>query len=1464
PGGDPILEALVMKLLEKEPDLRYQSAGGVLHDVARYCAGDRSFIIGESDPKVKLSYQTALIGREAELAALKELYGRASQGATMIGFVAGEAGAGKTRLADELRRYCYAQDGLFISGRCLNQENKQPYQPFINAINAWIRSLERMDAARRQEEVARARAAVGELGEVIERLNPHVRAVLGRSAPMVALEPERENQRFLMVAARFFSRLGRPMAPCVMMLDDLQWADDGSLNLLDEIRRQSEQGPLMLLGTYRKDEVGVGHRLRQLIEQWRKIGLPPEEIVLAPFDKQRMCAMVAALLGRTEEEAAATADIVQTKSGGNPFFALYILREMVESKGLYWENGRWRHNEEKIRSLPISGSVADLLVRKSANLPAELSSLLEMAAVVGRQFSSELLGRVLDRAPEEVVSLMDTAMQRQLVEPSGIRGQFLFGHDRIHEAFLSRLGAETLRQAHQRVAQAIESLYGSEDAVQLYALAHHYTEAGVEDKILEYVLPAANKARENYANEEAIRHYKAGLRILEARSASSSKVALQARQGLLDVCLLVNRNQEAMEIADLLLAELKEPADRAEILGKKAYAYFHSGLFAESERAYHQALLELNERLPITTASQAVAFFGHALKAIGRSRWLLPWTKRCWGGRRSREETALINRIYFNLNWLYTFYKPLRYINCSLQNYHRSTIEALEEEQAAINILSFGFCISILSLFRQGLTLARRALHMDISKQARLIIEVPYSFVLSWAGRYEEGLEAGNQSCALAREIGERWMEGLTCHVTGHCQYYLGRYTEALRRFQQYWEISCRISDYQGIAASSNYMALCRFEQGNVDVSKALLQDSLEISREKGIHLTECESLLYQGAVALFEERWDEASVFLKEAMAVEDGLFLPVDYAGPVHHTLAEAYIGKAGVSGGKRWKYLLQAAVPLSRGLFILRRWPSHYAGALRVAGNFWACAGWRAKAFSLFRRSIAHAERLGRCFEEARARMDYGLALREKGWTFEGDCQLREALRIFASIGAKGFSERVQSALGMNPAEGSALAIPVSTDCASQRLSEDRSFDAVFSSSRYLTTILDHDELLERIVDTAIQLTGSRRGMLYLLAPSAADTEGAGELQTLPRLVPALSRGVEDDEARGISGSLMTQVALQRKSVVLGNTSDTTVQAQWSVIRSGAKCALCVPVEGRERLLGVLYLDNNLVEGLYAGRTRQAVEALASQAGILIENARMVKELVEQDRLKQELELGRQIQMESLPCQAPEVEGLAVYPFMQPAREIGGDYYDFLPRVAEDGEQRLGITIGDVSGKGMGAGLTMAMIKTAIMTLSEEGFSLPEIISKANRIMQHSLNEYTFISLVFLEWDPGARLMRYCGAGHEHILVVRKKSQTLEAIPSGGMALGLLPEIEDMTSEASFSLSPGDKVLLYTDGVTEAMNPQREEFGFESLLAAVQEGGSLPIEELSRSIRSRVAAFTQGAEQSDDITLLVMEIR
>jgi sigma-B regulation protein RsbU (phosphoserine phosphatase) len=214
------------------------------------------------------------------------------------------------------------------------------------------------------------------------------------------------------------------------------------------------------------------------------------------------------------------------------------------------------------------------------------------------------------------------------------------------------------------------------------------------------------------------------------------------------------------------------------------------------------------------------------------------------------------------------------------------------------------------------------------------------------------------------------------------------------------------------------------------------------------------------------------------------------------------------------------------------------------------------------------------------------------------------------------------------------------------------------------------------------------------------------------------------------------------------------------------------------------------------------------------------------------------------------------------MEPAREFGGDYYDFILRPMKDAPSRLAIVIGDVTGKGLGAGLNMAMVKTTLLTLSREPIGLKEILTKANRILHGQMSFGTFISLLYLQWDPSARTMTCAGAGHCEILIFRKSTGRVEVVRAGGTALGLVPDIGLKLEERSLPLEPGDKVILFTDGLVEAQNTAEEEFGLQRLTTSLEQSGLLPPDQVVDLIRRDVKNFMGETPQYDDITVIAIE--
>jgi serine phosphatase RsbU (regulator of sigma subunit) len=301
------------------------------------------------------------------------------------------------------------------------------------------------------------------------------------------------------------------------------------------------------------------------------------------------------------------------------------------------------------------------------------------------------------------------------------------------------------------------------------------------------------------------------------------------------------------------------------------------------------------------------------------------------------------------------------------------------------------------------------------------------------------------------------------------------------------------------------------------------------------------------------------------------------------------------------------------------------------------------------------------------------------------------------------------------------------------------------------------------------------------------------------------------------------------------------------------------LMVPLIFENKVTAILGLGKKENLQAYTAKDIELLKKLGQEVGVTLFNSLHYEDLVEKERLDEEMKMGRQIQMALLPQSTPQVSGLIVSGLMLPAKEIGGDYYDFITLPRND---QLAVIIGDVSGKGVGAGLIMSLAKATIYAFSQEESSPRQILTRTNYALYHHIAGQKFMTLLYMLWQPQIKTLVYSSAGHEHVLIYHAGSDEVESVLSGGFMLGMLADIDNFLEERQIKLDTKDKVLLYTDGITEALNESGERFGLETLIGVFKKYGRKPTDELVQLLKDEVFNFIGSHPQYDDITLVVLE--
>ena len=344
-------------------------------------------------------------------------------------------------------------------------------------------------------------------------------------------------------------------------------------------------------------------------------------------------------------------------------------------------------------------------------------------------------------------------------------------------------------------------------------------------------------------------------------------------------------------------------------------------------------------------------------------------------------------------------------------------------------------------------------------------------------------------------------------------------------------------------------------------------------------------------------------------------------------------------------------------------------------------------------------------------------------------------------------------------------------------------------------------------------------------------------------------------QPEEVR-ISRTVMEEVMVNHKSVLTSDAQHDPKFASQTMALLGVRSVIAVPLSvSEDNVFGIIYADTPTYENTFTEEHLNILTTLASVASIRVENATLMEERIERERMERELELATEIQQRFQPSAPPIIEGYELQGISFACYEIGGDYYDFIPR--HDG--RMLVALGDVSGKGTAAALLMSSLHAAIHAQTMARSDLSQMVTSVNEYLSYNTPNNRFITFFVGELDPATGEFSYINAGHNPPLVARIDG-SVEELDSGGFPLGIMPKAEFELGK--IQLGSGEGLVIFSDGVSEAVDPDEEEYGDDRLKAVVKANIGRSAAGLRDKIESSLSAFTKTAEANDDITLVIVK--
>jgi len=515
--------SLIERLLAKRPAERPANAatvreflreitGGLTSDEARHMVRTPAPVRRSPlPPWLAARERTTFVGRTPDLARLAEAWERALSGRHHLILVEGEAGIGKTRLAIEFARALHEEGATVLLGRC-SEENLIAYQPFVEALQHYVTICPPFELL----------VQLGRRGAELTRLLPELlERVPGLPAPLGG-DPEGQRYRLFEAVASLLAAASRS-APVLLVLEDLHWADKPTLLLLKHVMESQEEAPLLILGTYRKTELGQAHPLADALGDLRRTQAV-DRLSLHGLDQAATGALVQAFAGHDFPAAFARAVCAQTE--GNPLFIVEALRHLTETGVIVRRAGRWA-SHLRPEQVGIPEGVKEVIGRRLSRLSEACHQLLRIAAVAGREFDLDILARVSGLSDEPLVNALEEAVRvAVLVEVPQTIGRYSFAHILIRETLYAELTATRRVRLHGRLAEALESARPGTLEEDLPLLAYHFLEAapgGDVDKAIGYATRAGERATRLLAYEEAAYHYERALRTLDLKPTADAR-----------------------------------------------------------------------------------------------------------------------------------------------------------------------------------------------------------------------------------------------------------------------------------------------------------------------------------------------------------------------------------------------------------------------------------------------------------------------------------------------------------------------------------------------------------------------------------------------------------------------------------------------------------------------------------------------------------------------------------------------------------------------------------------------------------------------------------------------------------------------------------------------------------------------------------------------------------------------------
>jgi len=1256
-----VISDIVMKLLAKTAEDRYQSALGLKADLEAclrmlQTSGEIAhFKVGELDLFSQFSIPQKLYGREQEVGRLMDAFDCVSSGRTEMMLVCGYSGIGKSSLVNEMHKPIVRQRGYFISGKFDQFKRNIPYASIIQAFQELMRQL--LTESDRKLAIWKSKLlkALGSNGQVIIDVIPEVERIIGSQPAVPQLGSSESQNRFNRVFQQFMHVFSQRDRPLVVFLDDLQWADSPSLKLIELIVTDPNSQYLLLIGAYRDNEVSATHPLIHTLEQIQQTGTIINNIILQPLDIVHVSQLVADTLRTDIAKAKPLADLVFKKTQGNPFFLTQLLKSLHQENLLSFNfsQGCWKWDIDVLQGIDITENVVELMVSQIQKLSPKTQNVLKLAACIGDKFTLDVLAIVNQKSQSETAKDLWEALQADLILPLSeayktplvldletsttlqvepLKVDYKFLHDRVQQAAYSLIPNSQKKETHLKIGQLLlQNTTPEEQKENIFALVNQLnygtdllTLESERYKLAELNLMAGQKAKAATAYESAIRYLKIGLGLLAVNSWQNRyELTLALYESAVETAYLNGNFKQMEKWATVVLQQAKTPIDKMKVYEVKIQACMAQVKQLEAVKIGLQSLELLGVKLPEspspsdiqeTLTQTATNLAGKSIEGLIN----LPLMTEVEKLAAIRMLTSMGSSTYQAAPTLF----PLvvcQQVNLSI-NYGNAPFSAYG--YVCYGVILNGILQDVESAYKFGklaLSLVERFNTLELKASVFFVagsctihgkIHAKDTLPLLLEG-YQSGLENGHfeyggyaamQRCQHSYFIGQELPK---------LEREIATISDALAQLKQEnalsWNQIFQQSVLSLLKASENPCCLLG-EAYNEEKSLPLLK---EANDRTGLHYFYLNKLILCYLFGEYQQALENAAQAEQYLDGVTAFLVVPV-----FHFYDSLAQLALYPTASPSQQEHLLSKVRSNQEKM---QNWADHApmnfqhkyelveAEKARVLGQYW-------QATEYYDRAIAGAREHGYIQEEALANELAAEFYFSLGKDKFAEIYLTESYYGYIRWGA---TAKIQDLEARYP---QILAREINQETVTKEGARRTTLTTDSTASLDIATVLKAsqalsgeivlDELLVKLMKIVIENAGAETGLLILEKSGELLIEAQGTIEkTEVMVLQSLPLATNQQ----LPVSIVKYVERTHEDVILNDASSTGIfTTDTYILNKETKSVLCTPLIHQGKLLGILYLENNLTTGAFTSNHLELLKLLSSQAAISIENARLYKDL------------------------------------------------------------------------------------------------------------------------------------------------------------------------------------------------------------------------------------------------------------